>query len=212
MSAKESRHAAWGWAILLGLLAIAVKRGSFVASDHQVAQWMQAIRTPTLDTAARLMTFFGSAPWIVLLTVGMGAYWMIQRQGQALQAFVVAGVLGLVIQVGLRLWVAQWRPDVSALPPSMDLINRCEMAGFTSGHGFRSAFLYGWWSQALVHRGTRWGTVGAMGCWVMILLVGLTRVYLLRHWLTDLVGAWLVALVVLSVAASLRTQGRFASS
>lgn len=87
------------------------------------------------------------------------------------------------------------------MPLPLTLATRYELAGFTSGHGFRSAFLCGWWRQVLLRHHTWWGTAGVLGCNALIFLIGATRIYLHRHWLTDVLGAWLVAMVTLSASA-----------
>lgn len=195
----------WVWIILLALLSAAVKGGFFAIVDLHVSTWIEAVWTPAGGAAARALTFFGSTPWTLVAVVVMGVWWWRRNQRSALAAFLGAGAVGLIIQAGLRLWVGQWRPDVETLPAPSDLIARYELAGFTSGHGFRSAFLYGWWGRALWERRA---AAGALGCGLLILAVGATRVYLQRHWLSDVLGSWLVALVALSCADLIRAKQR----
>jgi membrane-associated phospholipid phosphatase len=104
------------------------------------------------------------------------------------------------MEVTLRLSIPHWRPDTLTLPASMDLVTRFELAGFPSGHAFRSAFVFGWLGDELktVHAG--WARLGRLLCVVMIVLVGFSRLYLNRHWASDVLGSWLVALVAFSIA------------
>ena len=197
MSPRPSR-ALWVGVALLGLLSVAVKGGVLSAMDRDVSAWVETVRTPAGDAAARALTFFGSTPWTLAAVAVMGTWWWRSRR-RTLAAFLSAGAVGLAIQACLRLLVGQWRPDVELASAPMDLAARYDMAGFTSGHGFRSAFLFGWWGRVLWGRAW-WATAGALGCGLVILAVGATRVYLRRHWATDVLGAWLVALVVLSLA------------
>ena len=191
------------WITLLVGLALTVKSGSLVWFDRSLAQWMEAIRTPWLDVAARTLTFFGSSPWTLSMVAAMGLCWLKRRQRMTLFRFIVAGLSGLVLHVLLRLWVAQWRPDMPA-PSSTDLMSRYDLVGFPSGHAFRSAFLYGWWAEALSRKRSGWATAGIAGCAVLIFLVGLSRVYLHRHWATDVVGGWLLALTALAAVRGSR--------
>lgn len=206
MSRRPSR-ALWVGVACLGLLSAAVKGGFLLAMDRRVSLWIETARTPAGDAAARALTCFGSTPWTLAAVAVMAAWWWRRNRRSALAAFLGAGAAGLVIQAGLRLLVGQWRPDVEAVPASMDLAARYDLAGFTSGHGFRSAFLYGWWGRALWGRRTWWAAAGALGCGLLILAVGATRVYLHRHWVSDVLGAWLVALVSLSFAGRLLSRG-----
>jgi undecaprenyl-diphosphatase len=197
----------WGWAVLLVGLALLVKRGSLAAFDRSATQWLEAGRTPALDECAAAITLFGSSPWAVVVVALMVGWWWRSGQGKIAAGLCLAGCCGLLAQAALRFWVAQWRPD-AVVPEAMNLFMRYELAGFTSGHAFRSAFLYGWWADRLWQdRARPWAFVGAIGCWLLILLVGLSRVYLHRHWCTDVVGAWLIAMTALAATARYRRQG-----
>ena len=194
----------WGWALLTGCLALAVNGRWLAGIDHQMAAWMESLRSPELDAAAAALTFFGSTPWTLLVAGIMAGWWMMHQRTAPLMTFLGAWALGLVLQMALRLWVAQWRPDV-VMPASPGFLARYSLAGFTSGHAFRSAFLYGWWARSLPQQ-RRWATAAAWGCGLLMLLVGATRIYLRRHWLTDVVGAWGLAALVLSAASGFRRQ------
>jgi undecaprenyl-diphosphatase len=201
----------WPWALLLGLLAIAVKGQWLVAIDRGMSRWAQATRSSGLDELAKGLTFFGSSPWILILMGCMSCWWWTQRSGgatarshraphRALAIFWGAWLIGVGIQSLLRLWVAQWRPETAVMPVATTLISRYELAGFPSGHAFRSAFLYGWWAGWCGARRTSWSLWARAVCLALVILVGWTRIYLNRHWFTDILGAWWLALCVLAVA------------
>lgn len=193
-------RAAWGWFLALGGLAVAVKGGWLGGVDRLVAQWAQGMRTPAVDQLALAVTFFGSGPWTVGVACLMGLWWWRSRQQAMLMGFVLAWALAVGVQAALRLWVAHWRPDTVVAFDAMTLWQRFDLAGFPSGHAFRSAYLSGWWGQALVRRGTRWSQLGAAGLVGCVVLIGSTRLYLNRHWLTDVVGGWCLALAALALA------------
>ena len=183
-----------------------VRSDVLVVADQAVARWMETVRTPGLDRLARGLTSAGGIPVILTLVATMLGWWWKTRQPRLAWVFLGTWGGGLILQAVLRFWVGQWRPD-AVVPASMDLVTRYDLAGFTSGHALRSAFLYGWWSQALLRRRVWWASLGAAGCVALILLVGASRIYLRRHWLTDVVGAWLIAGVVLTVASMLQARG-----
>ena len=202
---RPSQRLVWGWAALVLGLALAVKGGWLVAFDRGVTQWLDTLRTPSLDATARALTFFGGSPWILGLAAVMGGWWWRLGRHRTMAACFLAGACGLLLQIALRFLVSQWRPE-AVVPEPMSLIARYELAGFTSGHAFRSAFLYGWWADLLWRRKSAWAAAGAVGCWLLIVLMGLTRVYLHRHWCTDVVGAWLIAMTALAATARDRRQ------
>ena len=181
-----------GWALALGVLSYLVAQGALVPLDMQVAGWMAAVRSPALDGSMQTLTWFGGSTWTALGLLGLSAPAWRRGGWAAVRMIWLAFLLGAVVEVILRLSVAQWRPDMTALPPTMDAVTRFELAGFPSGHAFRSAFIFGW--LAVEARGRpRAGWWRAL-CLVMTALVGFTRVYLNRHWATDVAGAWLVVL------------------
>lgn len=196
----ELRRAVWGWTGALAVLAVIVKLQLVHPVDEAVTAWLQMWRAPELDAAARAVTFLGSSPCALAVMAAMSLGWWRNRQWALLQVFWRAVMLGFLVQVVLRFVVAQWRPDATHPSLAADLVSRFEVAGFTSGHAFRSAFLGGWWCDALQRRGHPLGIPAAVTLGLAVGLVGLTRIYLLRHWVTDVVGAWLVAALALAMA------------
>lgn len=102
----------WPWAVVLILFALAVKATCFVAIDAHVDRWMEVVGHLNVALAARTVSFFGSVPWTLSMFMVMGAWWIAQKRYRTLLACVGAGLIGLMLQCGLRLWVGQWRPDV----------------------------------------------------------------------------------------------------
>jgi undecaprenyl-diphosphatase len=182
----------WAWLVALGVLALAVKLGCLRPLDLAIAQAVRSAQSAGLTATARAITFFGSSLWAAIVVAAMALWWWRATRLRALGALLLAGAAGLLLQAGLRYVVAQWRPDAAA-PAAADWVMRYELAGFTSGHALRSAYLFGWWADALRRWGGAWAGPGALLCFAMVGAVGLTRVYLNRHWLTDVLGAWLVA-------------------
>lgn len=186
------------YAMVLGLFAWQVGQGHLALVDVRAAALVAALRSPGLDGPVRLLTFFGSSAWSGLALAGLSGWaW---RRGKRPEVRILAATfaLGFAVEAALRLLVVHWRPDALTIPASMDLMTRFHLTGFPSGHAFRSAFLFGWLSQALGR--ARMGRWGRWMCLAMIGVVGLTRVYLNRHWMSDVLGGWLVASVALLIA------------
>ena len=189
------------WALLLGLLASQVAQGRLRAFDQDLAQTVAPWRSSAWDMPVRAAAFFGSSAWTVLALVALAA--LAWRQGRRPAAWILVGAcaFGLGLEIVLRLWVAQWRPDTLVVPAE-SLIERFHAAGFPSGHAFRSTFLLGWIITELQARRDWWIRAAQAGCVAIIIMVGISRLYLSRHWASDVLGGWLVALLALSVAAS----------
>ncbi len=189
---------------MLGLLSYQVAQGLLVPLDRVVAEWAASWHVPSLDPLVRTITFFGSSAWTIV-ALGLLGGWAWQRHGRTASIrYVGAFGLGLAIEMALRLLVAQWRPDTLSVPASMDWQTRFELAGYPSGHAYRSAVTFGWLISETSR--SRWVTVTRWTSVVMIVLVGLSRLYLNRHWATDVIGSWLVAAVVLLIARQVSPQ------
>ena len=194
------------WVAVCAVLALIVKMRWLAALDIAVADWAQGVRTPGKDAAARASTFFGSSTWALAAGVVMTGWWARAKRWRTIGAFWVSWGIGLALQSVLRCWVAQWRPDVY-LPASLHwVVDRLFNTGFPSGHAFRSTFIFGWWIDALQRHPAHGARAALAACAVLIVLVGATRVYLHRYWMSDVVGGWVVAMLSLALACALRVE------
>ena len=186
-------------ALALAVLSGGVAAGWFTAVDRELMAWVALMRAPLVDGPIRAVTFFGSSPWTAAALAGIGL-WLWRRDGGR-AALLVPGafLIGMGIDVVLRLVIPHWRPDVGTIPAAMEWRTRFKLAGFPSGHGFCSAFVFGYLARRWhgVHR--HWGARAACCSLLVAALVGISRVYLNRHWPSDVLGSWLVAGVVLAL-------------
>jgi len=187
------------WLTILALLALLVKHHVLVQVDFAMASWISGTRSSQLGDVAHVAAVLGDASWVVAVLAVMSV-WSWRRPGWAGILWLAFG-LGFLIQIGLRLWVAQWRPDTLAVPEGMSYPERFALAGFTSGHAFRATFLFGWWAEWF---GQRRHILGRWLCLFAIALVGWTRLYLDRHWASDVIGGWVLAAAMLALARWMR--------
>jgi membrane protein DedA with SNARE-associated domain/membrane-associated phospholipid phosphatase len=174
-----------------------VTRDELVRLDDPVSRFLIEHREPWLTTVMKIITDLGTAFVLIplLLAVGVLARW---RRGTwrplGFLALTLAGAS--LTSTVIKLLVARPRPDTHALVIALGY-------GFPSGHSTAAAA--GWLSAALV---LGWLTrsvalrvsLGA-GAAVVVMLVGVSRVYLGVHQPTDVLGGW--ALGTLWLAAVL---------
>lgn len=184
--------------LALGIVAAQVAWGHLTGVDQAVARDIAQWHSPELDALIRAVTFFGSTMWLMLLLAVSTVVSAGQRRWAPVLQLVSLAAVSFALEVVLRYGVAHWRPDTVAVPHPLDLIARFELAGFPSGHGIRSAVTFGWLAGLCPGRDLRSSTVRA-GCWELIGLVAVSRVYLNRHWASDLAGSWLTAWVAFAV-------------
>src|SRR4051794_24198650 len=191
----------------LGMVAAMTAAAGAVYDAVTEADGIAALDRPTLDAAKTHRT-----PLLTLLV----------------QAYTTLGgpsgmpILATLVAVGLTVWWRQWTPlllvAITAAgslaltvvgkaavgrtrPPLIDAVPPYEIsASFPSGHTLNSAALAGIVAYLLIRRQQpRWARILTVGCAALFTLtMGLTRVYLGHHWLTDVVVAWALGLAWLA--------------
>lgn len=156
--------------------------------DQPVLDAAVELRTPSLDALVTGYTHLGGIVWAPLLTgllvVGLALLW---RSWTPVVLMVVAAAGSLTMTSVGKVVVARDRPELAlAVPPFED------SPAFPSGHTLNAVVIAGVLAYLLVLR-TRSVPVGvAVGVLAVVhaVLMGLSRVYLGHHWLTDVIVAW----------------------
>jgi membrane-associated phospholipid phosphatase len=167
------------------------------ALDRPVLTAAELLRTPLLNTLVEAFTTLGGGVGMPILAtvVAVGLAWAWRQWTPVLLiAATAAGSLTLTV-VGKAL-VGRSRPAlVDALPPY-------ELTpSFPSGHSLNTIALAGIVAYLLVRRQRRKRTRAlTIACAaVFAVAIGLSRVYLGAHWLTDVLVAWALGLAWLTV-------------
>jgi len=153
--------------------------------DRLGLEWAAAWRGETLDGLALAVTWLGSL-WLLLpVAAGLAAYLFHRGRGREAGFVLLALLTTAALSHLTKLWLARPRPDLFdaaiSMPvdwsyPSAHTMQAVAFAlalGFVAGRDFRR-----WW-PALV---------------VMVLLVGLSRIYLQVHYPSDVVAGLVAAI------------------
>lgn len=185
-----------GWAF--GEVYEAVTENAGIAGfDQPVLSAMVASRTPVLTAVVNGFTQTGGPVGMPIIAVVVTAILVrVSRSARPLILTLVAAAGSLAMTVAVKSLVGRHRPPLAeAIPPYET------SASFPSGHTLNAIVITGIlvYSALLVirTRRARWWTVIAGG--VYAITIGLSRVYLGHHWLSDVVGAWLLGLAWLTV-------------
>jgi len=166
-----------------------VAEGETVAFDNAVRVWVHGFASPAMTSFFIGATFMGSTALVVVLgTVCVIAFLVIKDRGAAaVLALIIIGEG--VLSVLVKDYYARARPEPYfgySLPASYS---------FPSGHSFASFCLYitlAW----LISRRLE-STAAATALWaaaiIIVLLVGLSRIYLGVHYPTDVLAGYLAA-------------------
>lgn len=184
-------------------LWVMVRTGEGVAEDDAtVLSWLVGHRTPD---ATAVLGGVSSTPVDVLLVVAVLAVvvWRARRT-RSLQPFLVLGVAGggaVVLAEGMKALVARPRPAAA------EMLGTPETgSGFPSAHTLVLGAVVGAGALVVWRTTTRaWARIAAVVVAAgLALAMGLSRLYLGDHWLTDVLASYALLGVVLAGAAVAR--------
>jgi membrane-associated phospholipid phosphatase len=194
-------------AVLFALTAILVSSSGRVAQvDEDVMASMSAVRQPVLTTIAQSVTDLGSYRPVTVfsLLLGLMIAYRTRRLLEPLVLLVAVEASSSLVEL-LKVVIDRERPPARGM-----LIEPVFDYSFPSGHAASGTVLFV--LGALLVARTVTGSSGrgvlvAAGC-VLSGLIGLSRTYLGYHWLTDVIGAWLLAMILTSIAMGFVTANQ----
>ncbi|QGF23036.1 phosphatase PAP2 family protein [Raineyella fluvialis] len=165
--------------------------------DHPVLEAMKRLRSPWLDAFATDYTNLGGVIGMpILATVIMVILALRRRSWTPVILITAAGVGSLLMTIAGKELTGRARPAlVDAVPPYE------YSPSFPSGHTLNSLVIAGVVAYLLVlrqrRRRDRVLTVGVAALFAFT--IGVSRVFLGHHWLTDVLAAWFLGVAWLSV-------------
>ncbi|WP_175991345.1 phosphatase PAP2 family protein [Bacillus sp. Marseille-Q1617] len=161
------------------------KENEIAGFDNGVFNVVHGFISPKLTTLMTSITFMGGVKWLSISTIGLVIVLVFMKK------YPLALFLTLTVSLGAGFnWLLKWifkrdRPDIEAL---------IEQGGysFPSGHSMGSFIFYGAVAfmlyRALDRAVFKWLSVLALS--VLILFIGISRVYLGVHYPSDIVGGF----------------------
>lgn len=193
-----------GGAVAAGLASAAgeiyeavVDQAGIARVDQPVLDAMVRMRSPGLDTGLTWFTDIGGPIGMpVLASVGTLALALWWRRWTPVVLMLAAAAGSLLMTVTGKELTGRARPPIELAVPPFE-----SSASFPSGHTLNATVIAGVVAYLLLIRvGSAWGRGVIAGVAVAFALVmGLSRVYLGHHWLSDVTAAWLFGLGWLTV-------------
>lgn len=165
-----------------------VEEDGVAALDRPVLDWMVARRSPTLDTWVTHYTDLGGTTYltpIVIVAAALLCWWWRRWTPAVLLAVGAAG--SLLMTIAGKDLIGRVRPPRSLAVPPFET-----SASFPSGHTLNSVVLLVLIGYLIAVRApSRAVRVAAPTLAVVLALaMGLSRVYLGHHWMTDVLVGW----------------------
>lgn len=173
-----------------GNLASEVMEGDTQRFDDGVLAFLRQFASPALTQAARVVSMMGSEVVAALLVILVVWFAWKRRWGAAASLLIVTGGAQLLNDV-LKSHFHRTRPApiTTGLLPS-------QAWSFPSGHAMVSAAFYlflAYLSWRILHGRAR--TLATAAFLLLILLIGLSRLYLGAHYFTDVLAGYVVGAV-----------------
>ncbi len=181
-----------GLLLVFAAIAWAVSEGRSIALDRAVILALRNMAGPSgpawLDETARDITSLGSVVVVCLLSGAFAGYLLLNGERSAAILMIVSVLGGLLLNDLLKMIFDRPRPDLAL--PSLRVFS----SSFPSGHAVLSCVAY-LTIGALV---TRRALAAHIRTYVMgiavflVLLIGMTRVYLGVHYPSDVLAGWCI--------------------
>lgn len=191
--------------ILFALLAVLVALSSspYFAADLAVSRAVQSIHSPWLESFMHLISLAGDdVLWSSLLVAGACVVLLALRAWRETAVLLGVVLVGQALKIGIKQLIGRPRPSPELVNV---LFDAKEIHSFPSGHTVHYTVFFGFLcflTYTLVKPpALRWPLLVVFGG--MVILVGLARVYLGAHWISDVVGGYLLGGALLAIAVQL---------
>ena len=185
---------------IVGVLAVALSISAYWLSpfpgDLKLTLWFQSIHSNAL---LRIMEWFsfiaGSWHAAVLVVIGCGILWW--RVGRREAVLAAAAGLTTFVDFALKIIIGKLRPPSSLI----NVFVVVQGNGYPSGHAFFSMVFLGLMAyfayNYILNPAVRRTIVASLI--VVILMIGLSRIYLGAHWPSDVLGGYLLGATFLGM-------------
>jgi undecaprenyl-diphosphatase len=178
-------------------IASEVQERETTSFDRAVSLGLHRLDTPAMDAAMRFLTFLGSFPAIAAV-VASACVWRLKqrdRRGAAMLAGVT--VATELLNLALKETFRRSRPSL------FQEIATLHSYSFPSGHAMASAAAYGAVAVLVAREFPARAPIAFAAAAALSLLIGISRIYLGVHWMTDVLAGWAAGVFVLLIGTYL---------
>jgi membrane-associated phospholipid phosphatase len=165
--------------------------------DKTVLLWIHQFANPVLDTVMLNVTRLGNPTTVVFIALITLAVLWGRRYYQEAKIFLLNGLGGAILSYGLKLVFSKSRPQLWNSPISETSYS------YPSGHALGSMVLYGFLAYLLATAYPKYAKVFYCIAAILIILIGLSRLYLGVHWPTDVIAGYGVGFLWITVCITL---------
>jgi len=201
--------------LLISSIALSLAAWAFgvFPFDLKVAFALRGEDNPAFAAIMTAVSFLGDG-WMPVLLVFAVAAVCVYKKRWLEAAFVVATLNSGILAGVLKMLVGRSRPPSFSMNPS-DIFQSFNQYAYPSGHVLFFVVFFGFVAYlAWKYLAGRMRWIAISLCAILIVLIGPSRIYLGEHWVSDVVGSyiigtfWLIILILLYQAALHWRSGR----
>jgi undecaprenyl-diphosphatase len=177
-------------------IAREVQERETTAVDRAVSLALHRLDSPMMDAVMLGFTFLGSFPAVAAVVVAAAVWRVRAGDRRSAVALVLVALVTELLNLALKEIFQRPRPTL------FQEIATLHSYSFPSGHAMASAAVYGSVATVLARAYPNRRRAILLGACTLVLLIGLSRVYLGVHWITDVLAGW-AAGAFMTLAASL---------
>lgn len=167
--------------------------------DRQVFQWLEPMRHASVTAFMKAISFLGNHRFLIPANLLLIFYLMWRGDRILAARIALVALSSLALMSGLKNLFQRNRPDDP-------LVSGITNFSFPSGHALMSVAFFGSliWLAYRHNQPNAWRMPFMVGCLALVLLIGISRIYLRVHYASDVLAglglgsAWLVCCLLLT--------------
>ncbi|MBO9129466.1 phosphatase PAP2 family protein [Bacillus sp. 165] len=176
-------------ATAFGLIALLISDKKIIGFDNTIISFIQGLETPTLTSIMKFFTFIGAGLPIVFLSLAIILFlYKVLHHRRELILFVWVVIGSALLNRILKIIFHRARPTIHRIVEANGF-------SFPSGHSMAAFSLYGivtflLWKHVKSSAGR---VIFILSSGIMILAIGISRIYLGVHYPSDVLGGYLAS-------------------
>lgn len=198
---KKRKLAILSLTLLFIALIVLIKIDMISWFDEPIYQFITKNITPNITNIFKVITFFGSTIFIIILSVICFLVFLIIKKKNC--SFIVATVIiiSTVLNNTIKLIIRRPRPEVLALAVENSF-------SFPSGHTMAAVSLYGilLFIALKSNLSKKIKTIISIPLFCLPILIGISRIYLGVHFASDVLGGIIMSVILLLISTNVIAQ------
>ena len=161
------------------------------AFDNAILQYFLSIQSSVLDRIFVIISLLGKTAFLIYLGLGCCIFLLVKKKWIRSMIFAIAVVGSVWFKLFLKDLFGRERPEL------WERIIEVRYLSYPSGHAMISIVVYGLICYFLITQFKAWRGIILAITSMLLILIGISRLYLGVHWLTDIIAGYTVGFVCL---------------